>query len=232
MQPSLQPQFTSQYLASLQSHWKKGPLVGLEAAHAIGTEAVAMGLDTLELARLHQHTLSIASLPSWSATTRDIMTNRATLFFNTVISHVEQTHPAQLKPTLALKETQEALKQRTLQLTRSRASLRTGKAASKQVNQSLKTNQRRLIRLLKKSNQLALKLKHARHQILSATEHQRLKISLELQSEVSQTLLGINFRLHALKKQALAGTTSIATQIATNQRLILRSLKSLLLSIP
>ena len=55
---------------------------------------------------------------------------------------------------------------------------------------------------MKESWRLQKHLRHLTHQILSAQEEKRKKISRELQDEIAQTLLGINVRLLTLKKEA------------------------------
>ena len=61
-------------------------------------------------------------------------------------------------------------------------------------------------RLLRESRRPQDHLRHLTHQILSAQETDRKKISRKLQDEVAQTLLGINVRLLTLKKEASANT--------------------------
>ncbi len=45
-------------------------------------------------------------------------------------------------------------------------------------------------------------------------------MSLHLNDEIAQTLLGINIRMLALKKQIATSNTSLTTEITTTQRLI------------
>ena len=58
------------------------------------------------------------------------------------------------------------------------------------------------------------------HQIISATEDERHKMSLQLNDEIAQTLLGINLRIRALKKDVATNQAKLAQEIADTQRLV------------
>jgi signal transduction histidine kinase len=64
------------------------------------------------------------------------------------------------------------------------------------------------------------------HQVLAAQEDGRKKISLELQDEVAQTLLGINVRLLSLKQESQVNTKGLKSEIVSTQRLVAKSAKS------
>jgi hypothetical protein len=69
-------------------------------------------------------------------------------------------------------------------------------------------------------------LRQLTHQVLAAQEDERKKISRELQDEIAQTLLGINVRLLTLKQEARSNTKGLKNEIASTQRLVLKSAKS------
>jgi signal transduction histidine kinase len=70
-------------------------------------------------------------------------------------------------------------------------------------------------------------LRHLTHQILSAQEEERKKISRELHDEIAQTLLGINVRLLTLKQAAAVNTKDLKKEIASTQRVVEKSEKTL-----
>jgi signal transduction histidine kinase len=80
---------------------------------------------------------------------------------------------------------------------------------------------------LEESRRLQKHLKQLTHQILSAQEEKRKKISRDLQDEIAQTLLGINVRLLTLKKEAAVNTEGLKKEIAGTQRLVDMSMKSI-----
>ena len=69
-------------------------------------------------------------------------------------------------------------------------------------------------------------LRQLTHQVLAAQEDERKKISLELQDEIAQTLLGINVRLLSLKQEARSNTKGLKNEIASTQRLVVKSAQS------
>ena len=65
------------------------------------------------------------------------------------------------------------------------------------------------------------------HHVLMAQEDERQKISTELQDEIAQTLLGINVRLISLKHEARQNTKGFKDDLASTQRLVIESARSL-----
>ena len=70
------------------------------------------------------------------------------------------------------------------------------------------------------------KLRDLTHQILTAQEEERKKISRELHDEVVQTLVGINVELGALVHGNSAGVRQMKDKIAHTQRLVEKSVDS------
>lgn len=70
------------------------------------------------------------------------------------------------------------------------------------------------------------KLRHLTHQILTAQEEERKKISRELHDDVVQTLVGINVELSALVHGNSAGVRALKNKIAHTQRLVEKSVDS------
>jgi signal transduction histidine kinase len=79
---------------------------------------------------------------------------------------------------------------------------------------------------LEESLALQKRLRQLTHQVLAAHEDERKKISRELQDEIGQTLLGINVRLLSLKQEARNNTKGLKNKIASTQRLVVKSAKS------
>ena len=96
----------------------------------------------------------------------------------------------------------------------------------KNVEAALKKSGVHYTKLLKDSLHLQEGLRQLTHQVMAAQEEERKKISIELQDEVAQTLLGINVRLISLKKESRVNTKGLKSEIASTQRLVARSAKS------
>jgi signal transduction histidine kinase len=80
---------------------------------------------------------------------------------------------------------------------------------------------------LKESLELQKHLERLTHQILSAQEGKRKKISRDLHDEIAQTLLGINVRLLTLKKGAAINAGGLKKEIVSTQRVVDKSVKDI-----
>ena len=84
----------------MRKHLKQGPRASLQpAAQGLGRQAMAIGLETLDLARIHEQALITLVLPSYSPGTRDAMVRRAGTFFAEAITPIEKTHRTARRPT-------------------------------------------------------------------------------------------------------------------------------------
>ena len=79
--------------------------------------------------------------------------------------------------------------------------------------------------LLAEAVELQQHLEALARQILTAQEEERKKMSLTLQDEIAQTLLGIHVRLLALQREVAAGGADFQNEIAATRQLVLESVK-------
>ena len=68
---------SQQYVAALEKHLKQGPQTSLQPALELGRQAVALGLETLDLARIHEQALATLELSN----SKNGFTKRAGDFF-------------------------------------------------------------------------------------------------------------------------------------------------------
>ena len=80
------------YQAALQRHLKRGRPGTLRLAKGLGRLAMTLGVETLDLARIHEEALITLVLPSCPSNTRDTMVRRAGAFFAQAIIPIEETH--------------------------------------------------------------------------------------------------------------------------------------------
>ena len=219
---------SGQYLAALSGHLERGDMCAdLHHAHEVGRLAVGGGLETLDLAKIHETALAILLVPDCSTGTRDDMTARAAIFFTEAITPIEETHRAAQEATTELIKLNATLDQRTVDLAGSKRELQDGITDRKTAEAALKTSERASSQLLNESRLLEEQLQDMARNILAANEEERKKMSLQLQDDIAQTLLGIHVRLLALKKEAEDNRAGLTEEIAATQRLVEESLKTI-----
>jgi len=211
------------YASALRKHLKQGAASPrrLQAAHGLGRQAASLGLETLDVARIHGRALATLEASS----SKDGMIKRAERFFKEAIAPIEKTHYAALQAHL--NQVNKRLDRRTMDLAASNRSLKQGVVQHKAAEEELRKSGKHSAKLLRESHHLQKHLRHLTHRILSAQEAERKKISHELQDEVAQTLLGINVRLLTLKKAARGNTANLKKEIANAQWLVKESVESI-----
>jgi signal transduction histidine kinase len=215
-------ELSGRYLAALRKHVKPGVRASLRPALKLGREAVALGLETLELARIHERTLAMLE----SRAGKDGLAKRAENFFTEAITPIVETHRAARQSKLDLSRLNQRLNRRTVELAATNIQLKRGILRRKKVEAALKKSGEHYTRLLRESVQLQEGLRRLAHHVLATQEDERRKVSHELQNEVAQTLLGINVRLLSLKQEARTNTKGLKNDIASAQRLVVKSAKS------
>jgi signal transduction histidine kinase len=211
------------YQAALRKHLKHRHASSLESARGLGSQALAAGLQTLDLAKLHEQTLVTELLPRCPARKRHALIKEAGIFFAVAITPIEKTHRSAREATAHLKKFIETLSQRTVELAASNLELALEITQRKAAEEALKKSERHYSVLLERSDRLQEQLRQLSRQILSAQEDERKKISRELHDVIAQTLTGINVRLAALKKEAALNTKGLDRNIARTQRLVEKS---------
>jgi len=218
---------SDQYLIALRAHLGQGPQAAMPTAHELGIMAVALGLETLDLAKIHDRSLAQSVPPDLSPARQKEMTACAVVFFTECLVPIEETHRIAREASVDLKRLNAALGERTLALADSHRELLRGISARKAAEAVLKTSERAFSQLLKESLLLEKHLKSMTRRILAANEEERKKMSLQLHDEIAQTLLGIHVKLVSLKKEAAAKHVGLAKEIATTQRLVECSVKTI-----
>jgi signal transduction histidine kinase len=214
---------SARYLAALRKHLRQSSQASLALARALGLRAVAIGLETLDVARIHEQALATLA----ASGRKGEMVGRANIFFTETIAPIEETHDAALLAGTRLSQLNKALGRRTVDLVAANRSLQQGITRRKTAEAALKKGAAHYGRLLEESRALQKHLQHLAHQILSAQENKRKKISQELQDEIAQTLLGINVRLLTVKKAANRSAQGLQQEVASTQRLVERSVKTM-----
>ncbi len=220
MKPNAISKMSDLYLTALRTHFAKGPQVGLQEAHSLGLKAASLHLETLDLGKIHNTALATLVKGEWTSEKREIMTNRAEIFFTEAIKPIEDTHRAALKAGAALEQVAETLAQRTEELEASNERWQDNIAQREAADEKLRTHEEESACLLHESRGIEQRLQGIVREVLAANEDERKKLSHHLHDEIAQTLLGIHVRLLALKKEASASQARLNKEIATTQKLL------------
>jgi signal transduction histidine kinase len=211
------------YVAALRKHLKQGSQASLQPAHALGRRSMTLGLETLDLARFHEQALITLVLPGYSPGIREQMVRRAGKFFAEAITPIEKTHRSAQEANGQLIQLNQALNQRSVDLTASNWQLQQEILQRKSAEESLRKSEQHYSRLLEQSRHMQEQLRLLSRQLLSAQEEERKMISRELHDQIAQTLTGINIRLASLKSESTLNTKGLQRKISSTQRLVEKS---------
>ncbi|EIQ00801.1 hypothetical protein OpiT1DRAFT_05357 [Opitutaceae bacterium TAV1] len=115
-------QFEKQYHTALQHHLRRQRTrrrLPARSAGVLGRAAVSLGLDTLDLARMHDRAVAGLALPHSSPDGRKQtkpLAQAGAFFFLEVLTPVEQTHPAAQAAALHAQQIDARLRERTAAL--------------------------------------------------------------------------------------------------------------------
>jgi signal transduction histidine kinase len=211
------------YVVALRKHLKQDPQAGLQPAQGLGRRALALGLETLDLARFHEQALITLVLPSYSPGTRDVMVRRAGKFFAEAITPIEKTHRTAQEDNEQLVQLNHLLHQRSADLIASNRKLQQEIHERKSVEESLRKSEHHYSELLEQSRHMQEQLRLLSRQLLSAQEEERKMISRELHDQIAQTLTGINIQLATLKAEAMVNVKGLQKKITRTQRMVEKS---------
>ena len=204
----------------MREHLKPSRPPSLRPARGLGLEAVSIGLETLDLARIHEQALIKLVLPGYSPGARETMVRRAETFFAEAIIPIEKTHRIARETNVRMARLNQKLLRRSADLAASNRQLKEEIVQRKVAEEALRRSEQHYGQLLEQSQGMQEQLRLLSRQLLSAQEEERKKISRELHDVIAQTLTTINVRLSALKKEAALNTRGLERSIARTQQLV------------
>src|SRR6266403_1021635 len=113
-----------QYQAALRKHLKQGPRASLAPAQGLGRRAMTIGLETLDLARIHEQVLVKLVSPGDSPVTRHAIVRQAGTFFANALTPIEKTHRTARETNTDLNLMIRTLSQRSVDLAASNRQLK------------------------------------------------------------------------------------------------------------
>jgi signal transduction histidine kinase len=192
----------------------------LQAAQDLGRTAVKLGVETLSMAKMHEQALAVLIQAEPYPIGQNELKRKATMFFTEAVMPIEGTHHAARADSANLVKLSDSLHQRTTDLATSKRELKEQIDMRQSAEVTLKASQYSSGQVLKDSQLLELHLKEMTRKIISATENERRAMSLRLNDEIAQTLLGINIRMIALKNEIAANQFIHNQEITVIQQLV------------
>jgi signal transduction histidine kinase len=214
------------YVVALKEHLEGSSPANGEPALPLGRQSLAVGLQTLDLARIHEQAMATLFLPDGSSKTRRVMSKRADVFFARANAVLADTHRTAGRSELDWQELNAALVSRTGELAAVNAELQQGVAERKLMQDAHDKRGKLHHKCLEESMQLQTRLRQLTHRLFAAQEDERQKISRELEDEIAQTLLATNVSLLALKQEIRNNTEGFQQKITSTQRLVVQSVRT------
>jgi signal transduction histidine kinase len=216
---------TLKYQAELRDYLRQGSHAGLKRAHGLGCEAISLGLETLDLARIHEKALTTVVSIGDSPALQKKTIRTAGLFFAEALTPIEQTHRTAHESNVHLNRMIRSLSESSANLASSNRKLKQEIIQRKAVEESLRKSQQHYTKLLEQSGDMQKQLRLLSRQLLSAQEEERKKISRELHDVIAQTLTSINVQLATLKTKAALNMSGFDKSISQTQRLVEHSVR-------
>jgi hypothetical protein len=215
--------WAKRYRTALRTQLGQGPRASLRVALGLGRQAAGLGMETLDVARIHEQALTGLVVPNGTARTRQRILSRTKAFFGETIVPIEQTHAAAKADVRHVEQLGEELRERTAESSASTRRLKRGVVRRKAAETALENSGAHRSKLLEKSHRLEDRLQDQTRKMLAAQEGGRRDSSRQLQNEVAQILLAIHVRLLTLNEAIKANTKNLKKEIAETQSLVKQS---------
>jgi signal transduction histidine kinase len=192
---------SQRYLLALQKYLERGSQANALAAFRLGSEGFALGLKPARLIRIHQRVLT--RLGPFSQ--KKGLIKKGRIFLSLATLAFGKTGRAAPGNKISLNGQTVPVKRSVIGKNASRLN---GKSNGKSLAESLRRQKR---------------LRQLTHLVLAAQEDERKHLSCGLHNDIAQTLIGINARLLLLKEKAQSNPAGLKKEIASTQRLVLKS---------
>lgn len=187
------------YRIALRRFLRHGPAASPSAAERLGSQAAALGLETLAVASIHVKALHMLIPQDGSpgiAKQEEIA--RANTFFKETIVPIEASHRAACNCDRCIDKLTRTLRQLAAESSASAEHLKRETARRQAAEAIAEERAGRHDELLAEAQRMQTHLRHRMRGILSQNESERQRIGGELRDEIAQALLAIDISLLAL----------------------------------
>ena len=221
-------QFSAQYCEALRTYLDpEGSGADLQNALHMGALAVDCGLDTLDVAKVHDIAMNELVPAEVPISVRSDFRLRASVFFTEAITPVESTHRGALDVEQQISLASNTLAHSSAELEASQRELQKGITMREAAEADLQSSRDTFETLLEESRLLEGHLRDITRESLTGQEEERRRVSRQLYDEISQTILGIHVRLLVLKKEVGTTHEGLSKEILITQGLLEESVKSI-----
>ena len=183
---------------------RQGKSGSLLPAGILGCQAASLGLETLDVARIHEQALKTVT-PSEGAPGNAVreLSGLAETFFTQTIVPIEATHRAARKADLHIDRLTRTLRRRAAESFSLDERLTQATAQREAVEARADTYAVRRNDLLAETQRIQGRLRDRMHAIMAQREGERKRLGDGLRNEIVQALLAIDLSLQALNMLAL-----------------------------
>lgn len=215
------------YATALEGHLAHPRLDRAQTLADLGQEAVALGIELLGMARIHESALNTLGPPMARG-----QAARAARFFDEVTAPLMEHSRSARRCRIALTRASAALNRRTSELAASRRMLQRGVVRRRKLEASLKSHHHAHAALLGESLRIQDELRQLTRRMILVQERQRRYIGQRLQDEIAQSMIGINLWLTSLKSEAGMNASRLKDGLAQARRQVLASVRKVQRPIP
>jgi hypothetical protein len=215
------------YATALEGHLAHPRPDRVQALAELGREAVALGIEVLGMARIHEAALNALAPPLVRS-----QAARAAQFFDEVTAPLMEHSRSARSCRIALTLAGAALNRRTSELAASRRMLQRGLVQRRKLEASLKSHHQAHAALLGESLRIQDELRQLTRRMILVQERQRRYIGQQLEDEIAQSMIGINLWLTSLKSEAGMNASRLKDGLAQARRQVLASVRKVQRPIP
>ncbi len=213
--------WTRRYRTALRRFLRHGPAARASAAERLGGQAADLGLETMDVAGIHEQALNTGTPPEGSpANATQERIERADTFFKETLVPIEATHRAARNADRRIARLTRTVQRRAEESSATAERVKQATARRQAAEASAEERAGQHEEQLAEAQRMQKRLRHRLHDILAQNESERQQIGGELRDEIAQALLAIDLSLLALNTSGHVNTEKTEKTIANAQGIL------------